>query len=541
MVGAGRVTADPAARSTRRRVEWRRVLAGQWGVAAFAALCMGCAWWFSARFGIRDLYADGRSHLTISRRIVDGSNRGFAQIGTVWLPLPHLLVAPFSLVTEWWRSGSAVLVVNAAALVAQALCVFRLVADATRRNSAGWVAVVALCANPAWLYLHVTALGEPVLFAAALAMVAGLASWARSDPPMSTGLTVIFCGVPAAAAVLSRYDGWAFAMAGAAFVAFVAQRRFGLWRYTLRCVRAFGVAPLTAALWWMWFNWVNWGDPLEFQRGRWSAQAQQQILDEAGLLPDKGDLGSSLATFFTATVRGTGVALAVAAALGMVVWAVTRRLRTDALALWLLALVPAGFYVLSLFTGQIALRLGGGDGSMFNLRYGLQMLPGVAVFAAVAFAAVARRRPPWGPAVAAVAAVAILAGTYVPAVWSWRDVPVVAEGLQQRRLADDLWRAAEFTSSVMRDDPSAVLLIDDSASPMLPVVAADLDRVVAPFDSQRFDAALEDFDGVDIVFADSGNGADSVAAAIEASDGFDEQFSEVFSAGDVAVYERVQR
>ena len=58
----------------------------------------------------------------------------------------------------------------------------------------------------------------------------------------------------------------------------------------MRCLRGFAVAPLVAALWWCWFNFVNWGDPLEFQRGRYSAQAQQDILDRAGLLPDKQGL-----------------------------------------------------------------------------------------------------------------------------------------------------------------------------------------------------------------------------------------------------------
>ena len=39
-------------------------------------------------------YNDARSHLDIGRRVVEGLKPGIAQIGSVWLPLPHLLMVP---------------------------------------------------------------------------------------------------------------------------------------------------------------------------------------------------------------------------------------------------------------------------------------------------------------------------------------------------------------------------------------------------------------------------------------------------------------
>ena len=38
-------------------------------------------------------YSDAQSHLTIARRIFDSKAPGFEQLGTVWLPMPHLLLA----------------------------------------------------------------------------------------------------------------------------------------------------------------------------------------------------------------------------------------------------------------------------------------------------------------------------------------------------------------------------------------------------------------------------------------------------------------
>src|SRR3990170_9130046 len=55
--------------------------------------------------GLGLAYNDARSHLDIGRRVVEGLKPGLAQIGSVWLPLPHLLMIP----TVWndfmWHSG----------------------------------------------------------------------------------------------------------------------------------------------------------------------------------------------------------------------------------------------------------------------------------------------------------------------------------------------------------------------------------------------------------------------------------------------------
>ncbi|HVX65122.1 MAG TPA: hypothetical protein VHA11_00895, partial [Bryobacteraceae bacterium] len=37
-------------------------------------------------------YGDATAHLNIARRVLDSRTPGWGQIGTVWLPLPHLLM-----------------------------------------------------------------------------------------------------------------------------------------------------------------------------------------------------------------------------------------------------------------------------------------------------------------------------------------------------------------------------------------------------------------------------------------------------------------
>ena len=42
------------------------------------------------------LYGDAVAHLGIARRLIDSLNPGIRQIGSVWLPFPHLLMMPFA-------------------------------------------------------------------------------------------------------------------------------------------------------------------------------------------------------------------------------------------------------------------------------------------------------------------------------------------------------------------------------------------------------------------------------------------------------------
>ena len=195
------------------------------------------------------LYADARSHLTIARRLIEGPNDGIRQLGTVWLPLPHLLLAPFTAVTSWWRSGLAAAPLDIGCLVIEAVSLFVLVRTVTRRRAIVWVAVALYLSNPSILYLHTTALTEPVLFAALLATSATLAHWAVVPKAYSGGEIAVFCGLPAAATVLSRYDGWSYIAAATAVVFIVAWRRWKSRRYAFHIARCFATLPVLAAAW----------------------------------------------------------------------------------------------------------------------------------------------------------------------------------------------------------------------------------------------------------------------------------------------------
>src|SRR4051794_19433560 len=77
--------------------------------AAFLLLVLaagGAAAWFYSK-GYVCYYGDAEAHLNIARRIVDSLTPGRDQIGTVWLPLPHLLMLPFAANDHLWQTGLA--------------------------------------------------------------------------------------------------------------------------------------------------------------------------------------------------------------------------------------------------------------------------------------------------------------------------------------------------------------------------------------------------------------------------------------------------
>ena len=81
-----------------------------WEYAAIAVLLLiigvlAAAWHHSQGYPL--YYGDAESHLGTARRIVDSRTPGYNQIGSPWLPLPHVLMLPFVGKLAMWQSGMA--------------------------------------------------------------------------------------------------------------------------------------------------------------------------------------------------------------------------------------------------------------------------------------------------------------------------------------------------------------------------------------------------------------------------------------------------
>lgn len=105
-------------------------------------------------------YSDSVSHLIRARQLVDSSSPGLQQIGTVWLPLPHIILLPFSLVEVLLKTGFAGTVVSLPGTAITAAIIYKII-----KNQTGipWIAFFGAClyfSNPNILYLGLTAMTE---------------------------------------------------------------------------------------------------------------------------------------------------------------------------------------------------------------------------------------------------------------------------------------------------------------------------------------------------------------------------------------------
>src|SRR5688500_6801276 len=71
-------------------------------------------------------YNDARSHLNIGRRVVEGLKPGFAQIGSVWLPLPDVLMIPTIWNDFMWHSGLSGAIVSMISFIGTGLLIYKI-------------------------------------------------------------------------------------------------------------------------------------------------------------------------------------------------------------------------------------------------------------------------------------------------------------------------------------------------------------------------------------------------------------------------------
>ena len=106
----------------------KRARHDKWSIITLlTALCLSiAACVFFYKQGQLLLLHDAIVHLNIARKFVDGPTRfDFTQLGGYWLPLPHLMMAPFIWNDFLWRSGLAGSIPSMHSYVLASLYVFR--------------------------------------------------------------------------------------------------------------------------------------------------------------------------------------------------------------------------------------------------------------------------------------------------------------------------------------------------------------------------------------------------------------------------------
>ena len=343
------------------------------------------ATWVYARAGLTLSHYDAKAHLVVARRVFDSLTPGWAQVGAVWLPLPHLLnVLPVQ-IDSFYRTGASAIVISGLAYALACYASARLVLRVTGSRSGAAVAVAALVLNPNLLYLQATPMTEPLLLGLTFLAVDLAYDWVQRNGEGTPSLA----GWTLAAACLTRYESWFVTAALVAGAWFVLWRRGTAAMQGLKLVWRLARYPAGAMAAFMLHSRITIGE--------W-------FVTGGFFVPNNTALGrpfSALAEVAWGTWLLAGSGLVVVAALGAVVTllvgSLSRRRAEVLLALSLAGLAGLPAYAFA-------------EGHPFRIRYMVPLVAGAAIFAGIG---IGWARGRWRQ-IAAGAAVALLVLTAHP-------------------------------------------------------------------------------------------------------------------------------
>lgn len=407
--------------------EARMALRGETFAVAWSALLVSLfalGYCFSRNLLL--LSGDAVAHMAIARRLIDSTNAGLSQLGSVWLPLPHLLIVPFIWKMSWWQSGLAGAFPSMGAYVFGCAGIYRL-ARVWLKPKPALIAVLFFALNPGLLYAQTTALNEPLCVAEMIWAVVFLVEYLRAldqnDIPHAVR-HLTYCGLVLVCSAFTRYDGWIFATFAWIVALVPLLRRRSLWKTRVGgAFVLFTVMLAMCPLLWMGYCARQFGDPLDFLRGPYSARAIEIRTSRPGAphYPGWHSMWVAGLYFLKASELGaiwdhlTDLLLVLAAAGSVIAgWRFKAQHILAAALLW----VPLPFYAYSVAYGSVPIFIPPWwPHSYYNTRYGMEMLP---VFAlALGFLAawcaewVARRKPKFEGWVIAALAILIVGNSYV--------------------------------------------------------------------------------------------------------------------------------
>jgi hypothetical protein len=206
-------------------------------------------------------FGDAASHTVKARELIESRYSGLESIGTVWLPLPHLLLVPFVLFDSLFYSGIAGPALGIPLLVATGVLLFSIVRRITGSLSVAFVSACLFGLNPNIIYMALTPMNElSLLFFVTLGGYAFL-RWGEEEERRWP----LVCAAAVMLASLCRYEAWILAV----FVSLVAARKgISDWNRVRKkgAVRMFAVALLSVAgiVVWLCWNKFQFGDALQF-------------------------------------------------------------------------------------------------------------------------------------------------------------------------------------------------------------------------------------------------------------------------------------
>jgi hypothetical protein len=221
-------------------------------------------------------FGDSVSHMLGARKLVDWSeNPGFAQLGTVWLPLPHLMLLPFTLIDPLFTTGFAGVAVSLPCLAITTALLYKMI----KIHLIGGISYIAFVGallyalNPNILYLGITAMTEAPFMLFFVASAYFFQKW-YVNPEHLRGL--MFSSIFVILATLCRYEGWILPLFLASFATMLLIKdKSGVKKKTVGILLAF--VSFSGIIFWIGYNAYQYGDPLEFANAQYYSASSQAL------------------------------------------------------------------------------------------------------------------------------------------------------------------------------------------------------------------------------------------------------------------------
>jgi len=355
---------------------------------------------------------DAEAHLNIARRTIDSRTPGWVQLGTTWLPLPHLLMIPFVRDMQLWRTGLAGAIPSGICMALAGTFLFASVNRIFACTVAATAATAIFLLNPNTLYLGAIPMTEAALYASLFALLYFTVRFA--DTQGWGALTG--AGIAGCAGALTRYEAWFLLPFVAAFIFWKGAGK--RWSATVLFCLIAGAGPLL----WFWHNWWYFEDALYFYRGPWSPRAIQGKATYPGL----GNWRVAAQYFLAAGRLIAGLPALLLAAAGAVAALLNRR------ALWpvFLLTLPPVFYVWSIHSsGGSPIHVPGLEPhGWYNIRYAMAFLPMLALGVAALVNLAGSRFEKWAAAILFVVAFAPFAIGWNSHGIVWQEAEINSRG-----------------------------------------------------------------------------------------------------------------
>ena len=327
-------------------------------------------------------YGDAVSHLYIARKIVDSELPGIHQIGTAWLPLPHLLFLPFSLVDQLFSSGIAGMMVSLPCHAIASVLIYKIIRKQVGLTYVAMIGGFLYASNPNLIYLGITAMTEAPFLLFFIAFIYYFQKWNDGFDEFKNNLKhLALASFFISLATLCRYEAWIVSLFFVAYVIiYVTIKRNNIPKLKFAMI-LISLIAFSGILFWLMWNQYNFDNPFEFAVSEFYA-APSQAVDR----PHRDFLYlqplNDITIYGMAATMISGPILLSLAAIGFGIHLIDKN-RNERAKIYGFLSLPAAFTLISLYIG-----IGEMSQWWFNARFATFLSPLVIILASFAIAKV---------------------------------------------------------------------------------------------------------------------------------------------------------